>query len=475
MHAQLSQGFLGVIILLMLIATLAAGGGAALADAPASATPPQDATALVFMDVTVIDATGAAPQPHMTVVITGERITALGATGTIALPAHAHVIQAEGHYLIPGLWDMHVHLQDPSGAFLPLYVAHGVTGVRDVGLEMASIERFRQAMQDGTLIGPRIKAAGAMITNPSAWHAIEQLASPDLVQLEARRRIVVATPDEARQAVQDIAQSGADFIKLHDTESRATFFAVADEAQQVGLPVMGHHPLNGLTLREIADARFHSLEHMYDFPGELDTLDAAARQELYPYFVQNDMAFVPTFVAVVNFSQLYSAPTVEARMALALADDRAKYMAPAVQEQWHFVLTLIPELPPFPLEAAGTYLAEMHQAGVRIMPGTDVTVPAVFPGSSLHEELAQLVTRVGMTPQEALQSATRSPAEFFGMQETLGTIETGKIADLVLLAANPLEDIANTQKIKAVVVNGRLLDRAMLDTLLTQAEALAHQ
>jgi imidazolonepropionase-like amidohydrolase len=162
-------------------------------------------------------------------------------------------------------------------------------------------------------------------------------------------------------------------------------------------------------------------------------------------------------------------------MKLALADDRAKYISPPVQEHWRFFLTLYSEWPSIPLEAAGDYLAEMHQAGVRIMPGSDVTLPAVFPGSSLHEELEQLVNRVGMTPYEALQSATRYPAEFFGMQETLGMIETGKIADLVLLDANPLEDISNTQKINAVVLNGRLLDRAMLDNLLTQAQALANQ
>jgi imidazolonepropionase-like amidohydrolase len=477
MNTKLSQWVTGVIILLLLISTLAAYGRAALANAPTSAAQRQDAaaTALAFVDVTVIDATGAPPQPNMTVVIKGNRITALGATGTIELPAQTRVIQAQGKYLIPGLWDMHVHLQDPSGSFLPLFVAHGVTGVRDVGLEMASIQRFRQDIQNGTLIGPRIKAAGAMIVNPSAWNALQPHASPEFLQQEARRRIVVATPDEARRAVREIAHSGADFIKLHDNESRDTFFAVADEARRVGLPLIGHDPLNSLTLREISEAGFRSLEHFETIPGHLDALDAAARQELYAHFVRKDTAFVPTLITVVNLSKLYPTPNVNARMKLALADDRAKYISPSVQDFWRFFLTFMSEWPPIPLEAASTYLAEMHQAGVRIMPGSDVTAPAVFPGSSLHEELEQLVTRVGMTPHEALQSATRYPAEFFGMQEMLGTIEIGKMADLVLLDANPLDNISNTQKINAVVVNGRLLDRAMLNNLLAQAQALASQ
>jgi imidazolonepropionase-like amidohydrolase len=479
MNIKLSQWFTRVIILLMFISTLAACQGMSLADTPGSAVQGQatPATALAFVDVTVIDATGAPPQPNMTVVITGDRITALGATGTIELPAQARVIQAQGKYLIPGLWDMHVHLLDPGGSFLPLLVTHGVTGVRDVGLEMASIQRFRQDIHNGKLIGPRIKAAGAMIVNPSAWNALQQHASPEHLQKEARRRIVVATPDEARQAVREIANSGADFIKLHDNHSRDTFFAVVDEAHRVGIPLIGHDNQTGLTVREMSDAGFRSLEHFDAFPGQLDTLDAAARQELYAHFVRNDTAFVPTLVTFVNFKKLYPTPNVDvdARMKLALADDRAKYISPSVQEEWRFLLTLIPEWPPVQLEAAGKYLAEMHRAGVRIMPGTDVGAPVAFPGSSLHEELQQFVTRVGMTPHEALQSATRYPAEYFGMQETLGTIETGKIADLVLLDANPLDDISNTQKINAVVVNGRLLDRAMLDNLLTQAEALASQ
>ncbi len=439
-----------------------------------------DSESLVFVNVTVIDATGRSAQPDMTVVVTGDRITSVAATGTAELSARARVIEGRGMYLIPGLWDMHVHLGDPGGAFLPLLVAHGVTSVRDMGNDMALIRRFRREVEDGVLIGPRIKSTGSMIIGPDLWELVETLAPPSIVEREARQRSVVSTPDEARRAVRDISRSGADFVKLHDYPyawPRETFFAVTDEARLVGLSVVGHLP-NGpgpgeMTLCEVSDAGFRSIEHHDYWLTRLDALSVTARRELYARFVNNDTAFVPTLIVPTRWSEFGALPDLDSRMNFALSGGRGKFISPTIRENWRFLLSLKSDFSDPYLVYSGPYLAEMHRAGVRIMPGSDLILPAMMPGSSLHDELELLGSWVGMTPHEILQSATRHPAEFLGMQESLGTVEAGKIADLVLLEADPLEDISNIRRINSVVVNGRLLDRNMLNQLFEQAEIMA--
>jgi imidazolonepropionase-like amidohydrolase len=167
------------------------------------------------------------------------------------------------------------------------------------------------------------------------------------------------------------------------------------------------------------------------------------------------------------------------RIKSGLTDSRRKYLSGYLIEDWREQAAERREPSPFDFRklVGGLLrdLREMRRAGVRLMPGTDVAVLLIYPGFSLHDELRLLVKEAGMTPMEVLVSATRHPAEFFGMQDSLGTIEVGKIADLVLLDANPLEDIRNTQRIGAVMAGGRLLDRQELDRMLAQVEARAQK
>jgi imidazolonepropionase-like amidohydrolase len=428
--------------------------------------------AVVFSHVTVIDATGAPPKPDMTVVAKGDRITVVGPASKTRIPRRARVINARGKYLIPGLWDMHVHLSEAGQWSLPLFIANGITSVRDMGTPLASIKQYREAMREGRITGPRIKAAGAMLTNPRVWDFIQKNAPPEIAAQEGARRLRIETPDQARKAVNDLARAGADFIKLHWNNTRETYFALADEARRAGITFAGHDPLGGLTLAEISDAGQRSIEHLDgSFAVQLRAMEEHARKELYARFVRNGTSMVPTIALLEVLAKLNSVKGVEARLNVALADHRAKYVSPSLKDFWHFFLLLTPVLPEAAaFKPAEQYLSEMHRAGVRVMPGTDIGVPTVFPGFSLHEEVKQLVARVGMTPMEALQSATLRPAEFFGLQDSLGTAEPGKIADLVLLDASPLDDISNTQRVYAVMVNGRLLDRKTLDSLLAQVE-----
>jgi hypothetical protein len=183
--------------------------------------PPQPAPPLVFMHVTVIDATGAPPQPDMTVVITGDRIAEIGLTQHVRVPDEAHVVDATGKFLIPGLWDMHVHwyLKD----FLPLFIANGVTGVRQMW-GMPLHHAWRQDIERGTLLGPRMSIASPIVDGPNPiWPG----------------SVVVRNAAEGRQAVTRLKQAGAEFIKVYDLLPRDAYFAIADEARHKGCPLPG--------------------------------------------------------------------------------------------------------------------------------------------------------------------------------------------------------------------------------------------
>jgi imidazolonepropionase-like amidohydrolase len=430
---------------------------------------------LVFTHVTVIDATGSDAKPDMTVVITGDRITELGKSERVRAPKGAQVVDARGKFMIPGLWDMHVHLQEAGKLALPVFIANGITSVRDMGTAMSIINACRDAIRKGEVDGPRIKTAGYMITSPRVWDLLTKSLGEEVMKKEASRRISVGNPEEARKAVDEIARSGADFVKLHWIADKPTYLALADEARRRSLMLVGHDPLQGISLQEISDAGQKSIEH-YDgsFAGQLKKMDQEAREDLYARLIRNDTSFVPTLLLMDIGPKLNPLTDADARVKFALDDSRGRYISPQLVNGWRGFLKAVPKFPgPELYLAAVLSLREIHQAGVRIMPGTDLGVPLVYPGFSLHTELEQLVRRVAMTPMQALQAATLRPAEFFGMEQTLGTIEKGKIADLVLLDANPMDDIKNTQKIDSVVVGGRLLTKARLQRDLAVVEAEA--
>jgi imidazolonepropionase-like amidohydrolase len=435
---------------------------------------------IVFTHVTVIDGTGVQPQPDRTIVITGQQISALGKTGSVAIPDGAQVIDANGKFLIPGLWDMHVHISGShveKEQFLSMCLANGVTGVRDMGGNLLeTFHQWRQEMQEGTRIGPHIVAAGLMVEGPEpSWPLIS---------------IPVRTPDEGRQAVRSLIEQGAEFVKVYSRIPRDAYFALADECKKQQIPFAGHVTIF-VTPAEASDAGQKSIEHLNGLllacsthedeikrrgPNQLigeivDTYSAQKAAALFAHFVKN---------------QTWQVPTLAVRRAGAFIDDlastpdaRLKYILPSNRERWkpendfrykNRTAAQIADrkrLYQKELEVVGA----MRRAGVPIMAGTDVGNPYVFPGFSLHDELALLV-EAGLTPMEALQAATRNPAKFLERTD-LGTVETGKIADLVLLDANPMEEIRNTRRIAAVVVGGRLLSKASLDAMLAEVAAAA--
>ena len=454
---------------------------------------------LALTHVTVIDMTGAAPKADMTVVITGNLISTIGRTGEVSIPRDAQVIDAAGRFLIPGLWDMHVHAlrKERVDHFLPLFVANGITGVRDMGTTadgFAALGQLRQEIASGTRIGPRIIAAGRILDG--ARPAVPENSVP------------FATPTEAREAVHFLKPGGADFIKVYDGVPRDSYFAIIAEAKKLKIPFVGHVPTE-ITSIEVSDAGQKSIEHLgtllRDCSGlepksieervnaiigsndkpkgpsaipmriaartkiELATYSRPKCEQLFARFVKNGTWQVPTLIIKQMNTFVDSANLKN--------DPRMKYISADTLEKWkpENNLFLKYRTPEFIETRKQLYRKEvelvgaMHRAGVKFMAGTDVG-SYLYPGFSLHDELGLLV-QAGFTSMEALRTATYNPAAFLGELDSQGTVQCGKVANLVLLYSNPLENIANTKRIAAVVLNGHYLSRGKLDGLLADVEA----
>jgi imidazolonepropionase-like amidohydrolase len=447
---------------------------------------------LVIKNVSVVDVKAGKVIGNTTVIIEDHRIKSVGIK--LPMPKNAITIDGKGKYVIPGLWDMHVHmLIDGYTQFLPLFVANGVTGVRDMGgtLSFEKIREVKDSIQNGELTGPRIVMTGRLLDGPgnTSWVGV-----------------AIHTPEEGREAVKDHKKAGADFIKVYNLLSKESYIAIMDEAKKQGIPVVGHVPFS-VTVTEASDLGQVSVEHAAaaaSLPADLflscsseeaklrtqlendrkagketrgviedmaaKTYDENKAKALFDRFVKNGTWQCPTTI--------FNYPYQIGDSAKLATDPRLQYIPEFLLDHWKELYRQRMSMGEnvtvrkMRLQKRIELLNMMHKQGVLFLAGTDVANPYVFPGFSLHEELEYMV-KAGFTPFEALQTATINPARFLKAADSLGTVEQGKIADLVLLDANPLENISNTKKIYAVIVNGKLLERKDLDELLDKAKQLA--
>jgi imidazolonepropionase-like amidohydrolase len=452
---------------------------------------------LAITHVTVINPQGP-PQKDVTVIVSGAVIEWIGDTADPQRPAHQDELQidARGKFLIPGLWDMHTHIAgisaDPAwskNVLLPLLVANGITGIRDMGGDLHVLQQWRREIASGALLGPQIVAAGPMLV-PATAPGKPKSTDPSILQ--------VGSAVEARAAVDQLQKQGADFIKVIQL-SREAYFAVAAESKKDGITFVGHVP-RGVAASEASATGQKSIEHIIYSSLALDCSsqeadlrrrlqEAAAKKDGSDAAVYDDAdkTFSPQKAAALWATFLrngtWVTPTLYPISTLAHSpqqspDDPLLAFVPlALQKEWR------PAGPPSQKELADAawwhrqyendrkLTGEMHRAGVRLLAGSDSLDRYVFPGSSLHYELRELVA-AGLTPQEALQTATENPAEFLDRKD-IGMIKAGQRADMVLLEADPSQEITNTQKISAVALAGQFLPRKDLDALLEEARAAA--
>jgi imidazolonepropionase-like amidohydrolase len=460
----------------------------------AQTRPTPQSQPLVFTHVTVVDVTARdskrALKRNQTIVITGDHITALGKTGTVQIPEGAQVIDATGKFLMPGLWDMHVHIPRDNASTIKLLLPNGVTGVRDMGNNLEGILALRQQVASGSLLGPRMVVAGSYIRG---------IVGP----ANARRFI---SPEEARVAVRRLKHAGVDFVKLYSYLSPEAFFAAVDEAKKQGLPAVGHVPF-AVKASDAAKAGLKSIEHLEGTLIESTDLEDALREEIAVRIREGKKGISVPEIEIdqteryrdsYNPERLrnlsaqfvkyhtWQCPTLVVPKLEFLGSESdalqsgfagyLRYVSNARQDSWKRSL-LSPDWIPN-IKVYATYkrvlTAAMHRAGVQFLAGSDTPAWGQVPGFSLHDELA-LFVQVGFSPLEALRTATINPARFFGKEKEMGTIERGKLADIVLLDANPLNNIDNTRLINAVVVNGRYLPKDALQKMLAEAEADANK
>lgn len=452
---------------------------------------------LAITHVTIVNPHGP-PQKDMTVVVSSGAIEWIGAASGRKRRTHKDELEfdARGKFLIPGLWDMHTHVAGISAnpawsknVLLPLLVANGITGIRDMGGDLRALQQWRREIASGALPGPQIVAAGPMLV-PAPPPGTAKSTDPSVLE--------VGTPEEARAAVDQLRNQGADFIKVIQL-SRESYFAAAEEAKKDGITFVGHIP-TAVTASEASAAGQKSIEHIIYSSLALDCssadselrrrlLEAAAKRDQSDAAIYDDAdkTFSPQRAAALWATFIRNAtwvtPTLYPISMLAHApqqspdDPLLAYVPLALQKEWR------PAGPPSQKALADAawwdrqyendrkLTSEMHRAGVRLLAGSDSLDRYVFPGSSLHYELRELLA-AGFTPQEALQTATENPAAFLGRKD-IGSIAAGRRADMVLLDADPSRNIENTQKISGVFLAGQFLSRKDLDALLEKARAAA--
>lgn len=463
-----------------------------LLTALARAAQAQPAT-VAITGVTVIDVRDGRLAQGSTILIRDHRIEAVGPASATPVPAGAQVIDGHGQYAIPGLWDMHVHAAwgGLDRVFLPALLANGVTGVREMFGARAGVDSARAAVRRGTLAGPRIVAAGHILDGvPAIWPG----------------SVGVATAEEARRAVDSLVAGGADFIKVYSRLTPEAFAAAGEQAVRRGVPFAGHVP-SLVSVVEAARAGIRSIEHLQQIPQACSsradqlladlraahaaagwdsagrvgrgqtaavaaTFDPARCRDVGAELARLGVWMVPTLAVLYSVAHL-----TDSTLRL---DPRLRYVPAAMRAGWDpsrdFRFRML--TPADWIARRDLYRTQLevfralHAAGARFLAGTDLANPFVYPGFSLQDELVRFV-ELGMTPLEALQSATLGPAEFLGATDSLGTVAPGRLADLVLLEANPLEDIRHVARVAVVIADGRVYDRARRDALLAEVEARA--
>lgn len=439
---------------------------------------------LVIANVTVIDVATGATIPHQSILVDKGRIAAIDEAEKLAVPSNAFRLDGSNRFLMPSLWDMHVHIYKTTPLLdMPLFIRYGVTNVRDMtSCPKANdpfiacpedLKRWTQAAAANQMVGPRIQGITSWLLNgPGIHKAIKGL--PDFFG--------GADAQQARQFVR-YYHGKVDALKVYDHISRDAYFALADEAKKSGMDIVGHRP-HAISAIEAA-AHQKSIEHARfmlheSFAGSAALREAAQKgqwkEDRQRMLDEHNPELAKAIFAAMKAAGTWYVPTHLTRRvdaygddALILEDPLLRYLHPLMKWQWLEDVNKTIDEDPSP-QARQTYrdfykkglelTGAAHEAGVKVLLGTDYIVA----GGTVHDELQQLVL-AGLSPAEALRAATLSPAEYFELQNDYGQVKPGMVADLILLDKNPLEDIRHSSSIETVIFNGNLYDRAALETI----------
>jgi len=410
------------------------------------------ASTLAIVGGTLIDGTGAAPVPDAAVVTHNGRIVAVGPRSKVKIPRHANIVDAHGKTILPGLWDMHAHFEQVEWG--PIYLAAGVTTVRDCGNEFEFITAVRDAIAHGHGLGPRLLLAGIV-------------DGTGTLSLSVQR---VDTPEQARQWTDRYHAAGFQQMKIYSSVKLEEVRVIADEAHRLGMTVTGHVP-EGLTAYQVIEAGQDQINHVgyiadimhAPFPADMsrdDRRKATANIDLESPEAQKALAFLKDHHTVVDPTMaLFEFFTATTAKPPASFEPGVNKIAPELAEQLTDVgsPTESSEAIEKVFKKELAIVGALHRAGIPVVAGTDQAVP----GYSLHREI-ELYVQSGFTPMEAIQAATIVPARAMGLDRESGTVEKSKRADLILINGNPLEDVRNTRNVEFVITNGIMYHTAEL-------------
>ena len=449
----------------------------------------------ILQNINVVDVIKGKIIPGQTVVIAGQRIENIVPASAYSVSMNDSIINGTGKYLIPGLWDMHTHVWT-ADYFFPLFIANGITGFRDMFGEVDSFRSWKKELVTGAKLIPDFFYSGPIVDGAKpVWPG----------------SIAVANAEQGRKAVDSIKyQLKTDFVKVYSLLSREAYFAIADECKKQQIDFAGHVPMV-VTALEAARAGQKSQEHLYGMvelvSDSADVYFNLIRNYTYPFLLKHEStdsvlreriirrtmlvrSFNPKklerIAKEISVTGTWICPTLNTNYNIANLDDsslakdaRMKYVDSFLKSFWNpkhdFRFKAEPpgyyELGRKEFEKKLIITTALHKAGIRFLAGTDTPNPYCFPGFSLHDEL-QWFVKTGFSPAEALQTATINPAIYFSIQKDYGTVEKGKIASLVLLNRNPLEDIRNTKDIYMVILRGRPIPSEELKNLLNNVRIL---
>lgn len=446
---------------------------------------------ILIKDVHVVDVEHGVVELNRNLVISDDRIVHIDSTAQGFDYKVNRIIDGSGKYVVPGLWDMHAHPDDPEvwrmdpeaekrNLLMPLFVVNGVMGIRDMAGSIDVIKTWRKQYESGELLVPKIVAGGPLLDGPNPmWDG----------------SVGIDSPDKVKQVVDSLILEGVDFLKVYSLLPRDTYLALSAYANQIDFPFVGHVPFT-VSPSEAAETGMKSQEHLLeilkecaDTPTEafmvdvrkmengidrsnainafrLETFDEGKADALYDLFVEKQIWHCPTLSMWYKNAWYEEELQKDKRLMAYLPNYLQEYWTPEVNDHLthrdnkNFIATK--------KRSYQLYLKmvkRMHEKGVLLLAGTDTGAnPLCFPGVGVHNELEALV-EAGLSPLEALKTATLNPALFLEIKKDYGTVSVGKMADLVLLEQNPLEDISNVRKINAVIRGGKLFDTAQIKAI----------
>ncbi len=411
----------------------------------------------IIRNVNIIRGNTMVVEPNQSIMIRGNRIYKILPDSDLKITENDTVINAQGLYAIPGLWDAHIHLSKTKEGALPILVANGITSIRDMGSDFKEVQQMRKDIENGKVVGPHIITSGPMLDAPET---LERLKQMETYEDYHNQRVFVDDSLSAFRVVDSLKTLGVDFIKIREYKDLTIYKAVAEASKRNNLDLVGHPPFAMDPVEAANTLGMETWEHAsYPFPLPEDSMEL---KRITDAILENNIAITPTLVAweiqlidphifknyfldSLGSKKILISEYHQKELALSLKDKKSK--SEEALQSWNYFF-----------DQTAKDMKIFDDAGITILAGSDQAANEMIPGFSLHDELELMQNKIGMTSAKILQNATYIASKIFHQDQNFGSLEEGKIANILLLRKNPLEDIANTRTIEYVINYGIILD-----------------